>query len=86
MPNHSALLQCESLLTRWFLVFGEPGKLLIYQEKNFECAVFANLYTKWRVRKTRTSYNTASKGSCEFLQQTPKMGVQKALNYENLEL
>jgi transposase InsO family protein len=86
LPDQCAGTVCDAVLSRFFLVFGAPFRILTDRGANFESAVFSNLCTLWRVAKVRTTaYHPAGNGACERLNQTLKKGLQKALNEENLE-
>ena len=73
LPNQSAVIVVNALLTQWLLRFGSPQRVLTDQGTNFESAIFSNLCLLWHIKKSRTtSYHPASNGACERVNQTLK--------------
>ena len=73
LPNQTAVIVINGVLTNWLLKFGFPRRFLTDQGSNFESAIFSNLCLLWHVEKSRTtSYHPESNGPCERVNQTLK--------------
>ena len=86
MPEQSAQIFADVLLSRWVMLLGAPGRLLTDQRANFESAIVYYMCTIWRIEKVRsTAYQAAGNGVCERLNQRIKGELQEILNQKMLE-